>query len=94
MEPLEATSIHGTIVQLLMLVNWLDLPDGRDRYNAAVARQVLDVSAVVNRSDAALEQNRGRIGVDLAARVARDQPERLRRQSRARASTTRLARFV
>ena len=41
-EPLEATSIHGTIVQLLMLSNWLDAPNGRDLYNAAVARQVDD----------------------------------------------------
>lgn len=42
LEPLEATSIHGTIVQLLMLAEWLALPDGRARYNAAVARQVDD----------------------------------------------------
>ena len=42
LEPLEATSIHGTITQLLMLLNWMDAPDGRDRYNAAVARQVDD----------------------------------------------------
>lgn len=42
LEPLEATSIHGTIVQLMMLAEWLGVPDGRDRYNAAVARQVDD----------------------------------------------------
>jgi tryptophan halogenase len=42
LEPLEATSIHGTIVQLLMLAEWLDDPQGRDRYKAAVARQVDD----------------------------------------------------
>ncbi len=42
LEPLEATSIHGTIVQLLMLAEWLDNPAGRDLYNAAVARQVDD----------------------------------------------------
>lgn len=42
LEPLEATSIHGTIVQLLMLAEWLAEPDGRDRHNAAVARQVDD----------------------------------------------------
>lgn len=42
LEPLEATSIHGTIVQLLMLAEWVDDPQGRDRYNAAVARQVDD----------------------------------------------------
>ncbi|EPX83264.1 Tryptophan halogenase [Rubellimicrobium thermophilum DSM 16684] len=42
LEPLEATSIHGTIVQIMMLAEWLGLPDGRARYNAAVARQVDD----------------------------------------------------
>ena len=42
LEPLEATSIHGTIVQLMMLSEWLTDPAGRDRYNAAVARQVDD----------------------------------------------------
>ena len=42
LEPLEATSIHGTIVQLLMLAEWIGAEEGRDRYNAAVARQVDD----------------------------------------------------
>jgi tryptophan halogenase len=42
LEPLEATSIHGTIVQLLMLSKWLGDPQGRALYNAAVARQVDD----------------------------------------------------
>ena len=42
LEPLEATSIHGTIVQLMLLAEWMDDPAGRDRYNAAVARQVDD----------------------------------------------------
>jgi 2-polyprenyl-6-methoxyphenol hydroxylase-like FAD-dependent oxidoreductase len=42
LEPLEATSIHGTIVQLLMLAKWIADPQGRDLYNAAVARQVDD----------------------------------------------------
>ncbi len=42
LEPLEATSIHGTIVQLMMLSEWLGDPTGRGRYNAAVARQVDD----------------------------------------------------
>ncbi len=42
LEPLEATSIHGTIVQVMMLAEWLDDPAGRARYNAAVARQVDD----------------------------------------------------
>ncbi|MCZ4260682.1 tryptophan 7-halogenase [Limimaricola sp. G21655-S1] len=42
LEPLEATSIHGTIVQLLLLAGWLDDPEGRARYNAAHARQVDD----------------------------------------------------
>lgn len=42
LEPLEATSIHGTIVQLMMLIGWLDDPKGAERYNAAHARQVDD----------------------------------------------------
>jgi tryptophan halogenase len=42
LEPLEATSIHGTIVQMMMLSEWIADPAGRDRYNAAVARQVDD----------------------------------------------------
>lgn len=42
LEPLEATSIHGTIVQLMMLTRWLHDPGGRDRYNRAVAAQVDD----------------------------------------------------
>jgi glycine/D-amino acid oxidase-like deaminating enzyme len=40
LEPLEATSIHGTIVQLLWLKRWMNEVHGRDTYNAAVARQV------------------------------------------------------
>jgi tryptophan halogenase len=42
LEPLEATSIHGTIVQLMMLTAWIGAPDGAARYNAAVAQQVDD----------------------------------------------------
>ncbi len=42
LEPLEATSIHGTIVQLLMLSQWLPDPDGPAKYNSAVAAQVDD----------------------------------------------------
>ena len=42
LEPLEATSIHGTIVQLMLLSEWLIAPDGASRYNAAVGRQVDD----------------------------------------------------
>ena len=42
LEPLEATSIHGTITQVMMLAEWLALPDGAARYNAAVATQVDD----------------------------------------------------
>ncbi|SHI96801.1 tryptophan halogenase family protein [Wenxinia saemankumensis] len=44
LEPLEATSIHGTLVQLLWLRDWLGAanvdPAARDRYNSAAARQV------------------------------------------------------
>jgi tryptophan halogenase len=42
LEPLEATSIHGTVVQVMMLMEWLSDPRGRNLYNAAVARQVDD----------------------------------------------------
>ncbi|MCX7301334.1 MAG: tryptophan 7-halogenase [Rhodobacterales bacterium] len=42
LEPLEATSIHGTIVQMMMLSAWMGTPDGRDRYNAATGQQVDD----------------------------------------------------
>ena len=42
LEPLEATSIHGTIVQIMMLGEWIGQGDGRDRYNAAVSQQVDD----------------------------------------------------
>ncbi len=42
LEPLEATSIHGTIVQLMLLAEWLDDPSGPAKYNSAVAQQVDD----------------------------------------------------
>ena len=42
LEPLEATSIHGSIVQLMLLSEWLGQPDAARRYNAAVAGQVDD----------------------------------------------------
>jgi flavin-dependent dehydrogenase len=42
LEPLEATSIHGTIVQLLMLGARLGETAGRKAYNRDVARQVDD----------------------------------------------------
>ena len=42
LEPLEATSIHGTIVQMMMLSEWLGQGDGAAKYNAAVGRQVDD----------------------------------------------------
>ena len=42
LEPLEATSIHGTIVQLMLLSEWLTKADGAALYNAAVGRQVDD----------------------------------------------------
>ena len=42
LEPLEATSIHGTIVQMMMLSEWIGQGDGRARYNAAVGQQVDD----------------------------------------------------
>ena len=42
LEPLEATSIHGTIVQLMLLAEWLEAPQGQALYNTAVARQVDD----------------------------------------------------
>ncbi|KAF0173373.1 MAG: Tryptophan halogenase [Rhodobacteraceae bacterium] len=44
LEPLEATSIHGTVVQLMLLTSLLPDPNprGRDAYNAACATQVDD----------------------------------------------------
>jgi tryptophan halogenase len=44
LEPLEATSIHGTIVQLMLLTGLLGSPaeKSRDSYNRTVARQVDD----------------------------------------------------
>ncbi len=42
LEPLEATSIHGTILQLMWLSHWLGDPEGPARYNAAHARQIDD----------------------------------------------------
>lgn len=44
LEPLEATSIHGTVVQLMLLASVLAKPDDRARaaFNAAAARQVDD----------------------------------------------------
>ena len=54
LEPLEATSIHGTVVQLLMLAPLLLKTPGRmdatDRtaYNAVVARQVDDFRDFIN----------------------------------------------
>ena len=52
LEPLEATSIHGTVVQLLLLApllreGRLTTPD-RDAYNATVARQVDDFRDFIN----------------------------------------------
>jgi len=42
LEPLEATSIHGTVVQLMLLASWMTDGDGPAKYNATVARQVDD----------------------------------------------------
>ena len=42
LEPLEATSIHGTIVQLMLLSESLTAPEGAALFNAAIARQVDD----------------------------------------------------
>jgi len=42
LEPLEATSIHGTLVQLIWLSEWLGQAGAEARYNAAAARQVDD----------------------------------------------------
>ena len=44
LEPLEATSIHGTVVQLMLLATLLPDPNDRARsaFNAAAARQVDD----------------------------------------------------
>jgi tryptophan halogenase len=42
LEPLEATSIHGTVVQLMLLTSLLGRANARRDYNATVARQVDD----------------------------------------------------
>ncbi|UWR13419.1 tryptophan halogenase family protein [Sulfitobacter mediterraneus] len=42
LEPLEATSIHGTIVQLMWLSQMISEPNGANRYNSAHAGQVDD----------------------------------------------------
>ena len=42
LEPLEATSIHGTLAQLMWLTEWLGDDARREPYNAAHARQVDD----------------------------------------------------
>lgn len=42
LEPLEATSIHGTIVQLMLLTRLRNEPNGAAQYNRIVARQVDD----------------------------------------------------
>lgn len=54
MEPLEATSIHGTVVQLMLftqyfLANCATAKErDRDAFNAAVARQIDDFNAFIN----------------------------------------------
>lgn len=51
LEPLEATSIHGTIVQLMIFSQFHlrgRTDAGRDAYNAAVARQVDDFRDFIN----------------------------------------------
>ena len=54
LEPLEATSIHGTIVQLLLFAQFhlgaeaTDIARHRDSYNATVARQVDDFMRFIN----------------------------------------------
>jgi tryptophan halogenase len=49
LEPLEATSIHGTIVQLMVFTNFhLKTLHGQDSYNNFVARQVDDFRDFIN----------------------------------------------
>ncbi len=54
LEPLESTSIHGTIVQMMLFAQrYMDRPDritpvSRDDYNARVGRQVDDFRTFVN----------------------------------------------
>ncbi len=54
LEPLEATSIHGTVVQLMLLTRFLARDPARigardrDAYNAVVARQVDDFRDFIN----------------------------------------------
>lgn len=54
LEPLEATSIHGTVVQLMLFTQgfldgaWQADDTQRDRYNAAAARQLDDFRTFIN----------------------------------------------
>ena len=49
LEPLEATSIHGTIVQMLVFTNFhLKTLEGQSAYNAFAARQVDDFRDFIN----------------------------------------------
>ena len=45
-EPLEGTSIHGTIGQLICLAEWMDQPDSRAGYNATAARRVTSCGSI------------------------------------------------
>jgi glycine/D-amino acid oxidase-like deaminating enzyme len=89
LEPLESTSIHGTIVQMMLFAQrYMDRPErieqkARDDYNARVGRQVDDFRTFVNthyvteRSDTAFwrEVRANRIHPETKERLARWQKQ-------------------
>ena len=78
LEPLEATSIHGTIVQLMLLSSVLPNPDDRARaaFNATAARQVDDFRDFI-RLHYVSERRDTPFWQDVAAYLPKDIAERL-----------------
>ncbi len=94
LEPLESTSIHGTIVQMMLFAqHFMDVPGrvtqaARDDYNARVGRQVDDFRTFVNthyvteREDTPFwrEVRANRIHAETRTRLARWKQEMPRRE--------------
>ena len=57
LEPLEATSIHRTVVQLMLLSQMIDIEGARGRYNAIHARQVDDFREFIRLHDVSERRN-------------------------------------
>lgn len=83
LEPLEATSIHGTVVQLMLLSSVLPVPDARAQaaFNAACARQVDDFRDFI-RLHYASERRDTPFWCDLAASAPADLTARLQAWAR------------